>query len=206
MPNVLTVPRTQFRIARTVSDIMSPPALALPALLMCAWANDFAATYRFALLYVAVGVGLPALFVFWQLKAGRITDFHLPDRRDRIGPFIVSLVCGLLSFGLLVYADAPHGFLTPILAIQLQVLVLFLITLVWQVSIHTATMACLVIFAVLQFGNAALFLFALVPLVGWARLYLGRHSLMQTVTGAVIGCCCFPLLFRLCELTWVTAQ
>jgi hypothetical protein len=41
-----------------------------------------------------------------------------------------------------------------------------------------------------------------VPLVMWARLYLGRHTLAQTIAGACLGCASFATLFALRGIAW----
>ena len=188
MSNALSVSlnRPGVALARMISDVFSPPVLAVPALLIGVWASE-AGTYRFAVLFFLLAVLAPVLYVVWLLKSGRIADFHLPDRRDRLGPFLVFLACGLAALSLLVYLGAPASFVAPIIALLFQTLVLFLITLAWQVSIHTASTAGLVTFAVLAIGVGAAVLFLLVPLVGWARIYLRRHTVAQTTAGALVG-------------------
>ena len=82
-------------IARAVSDILSPAALAVPCMLLGVLASDVPGTYRFALLYFLVAIPLPVAYVLWLLKTGRVSDFHLPNRRDRTGPFLVSIAAAL---------------------------------------------------------------------------------------------------------------
>jgi hypothetical protein len=202
MDNALALCPVRASLARVVSDIFSPPVLAVPALLMGVLASDVSGTYRFAVLYLLVGVLLPVLYVVWLLKSGRITDFHLSDRRQRRGPFIASLGCGFAAFGLLIYLGAPSAFLAPLLALLAQIFLLFVITLAWQVSVHTATTAGLVTFACLAFGPAAACWALLVPLVAWARIYLRRHTLAQTLAGAFLGSACFLALFAVRGLIW----
>jgi membrane-associated phospholipid phosphatase len=202
MSNALAISPVRASLARVISDIFSPPVLAVPALILAVSASDVRGTYRFALLYLLIAVVAPVLYVVWLLKSGRITDFHLSDRRQRRGPFIASLACGIAAWGLLVYLGAPAILLAPILALLLEILLLFVITLVWQVSVHTATTAGLVTFACLAFGPVAAYWIWLVPLVAWARIYLRRHTLAQTVAGACLGSSCFLALFALRGIAW----
>ncbi len=202
MDNALALCPVRASLARVVSDIFSPPVLAVPGLLMGVSASDVSGTYRFALLYLLIGVVLPVLYVVWLLKSGRISDFHLSDRRQRRGPFVVSLGCGLLAFGLLIYLGAPAAFLAPLLALLAEIFLLLVITLVWQVSVHTATTTGLVTFACLAFGPAAACWALVVPLVAWARIYLRRHTLAQTLAGAFLGSSCFLTLFALRGIVW----
>lgn len=210
MPNALTlpgsIPRDMSRrgtlIARGISDLFCPAVLGIPCLLLGVLASDVPGTYRYAVLYFLIAIPVPVAYVAWLLKSGRVNDFHLPDRSDRTGPFVVSLASALFGAGLLVYLGAPAAFLVAILAAFAQTLLLFLITLSWQISIHTATTAGLVTFAILALGSGAAFLALLVPLVAWARIYLGRHTLAQAIAGALLGCLTFTTMFALRGIVW----
>ena len=65
--------------------------------------------------------------------------------------------------------------------------VLLVVTLRWKISLHTAITAAFVVLAVVAAGPGALWLAALVPLVAWSRLHLGRHDLPQTIAGTFVG-------------------
>jgi membrane-associated phospholipid phosphatase len=115
---------------------------------------------------------------------------------------LASLGCGILAVGLLAYLGAPATFIAPVIALLAETLILFLITLFWQVSIHTATTAGVVTFAIYVLGSEAVLLTLLVPLVAWARVYLERHTITQTVWGTLIGCACFMVLIALRGIVW----
>ncbi len=189
-------------LARTVSDVCSPAALSLPCLLLAVWYTNAPGTIWYALLYAAVAVPLPMLYVIWLVKTGRVCDFHLPNRHERTGPFAVALVCALLALTLLVACGAPTTLLAPIIAVFLQTFLLFLVTLMWQISIHTATTAGLATFVVIAIGGGGLLATLIVPLVAWARIHLGRHTLAQTIAGALLGCGTFIAMFALRGIAW----
>jgi membrane-associated phospholipid phosphatase len=174
----------------------------VPGLLLGAHYSGGPNAYSHALAYFLIGVLAPVMYVVWLLRIGAITDFHIPDRRDRRGPFLASLGSGVVGIGLLTYMGAPATFLAPVVALLLETLVLFLVTLFWQVSIHTATTAGLVTFAVFVFGAEAMPLALLIPIVSWARIYLERHTIAQTVWGSLIGIACFLILFALRGIAW----
>jgi membrane-associated phospholipid phosphatase len=200
--STVAVSRARTSLARIISDVFSPPVLAVPGLLLGAYFSSAPGVYSYALAYFLVGVLAPVMYVVWLMRIGAITDFHIPDRRDRRGPFLASLGSGLVAIGLLGYLGAPATFIAPVITLLAETLVLFLITLFWQVSIHTATTAGLVTFAIYVLGGEAVFLGLLVPLVAWARVYLERHTITQTVWGALIGCGCFLVLITLRGVVW----
>lgn len=189
-----TTYRPLASLARAISDVLSPPVVAVPGLMLAAWMSESSHAIGFALCYLLVAVVTPMLYVVWLLKSGRIDDIHLPNRSDRTGPFVVNLLGGGVAVALLVQLGAPSDFLAPILALLAQTLVLFAITILWQVSIHTATVGGVAMLAVMAFGEAYAISFLLLPLVAWARIYLGRHTLAQTIVGAAIGVSCFAVV------------
>ena len=194
--------RSLHLLARVISDVLSPGALAIPMLMLGVWSTGEPGTFGYAAVYAAVAVVVPLCYLVWLLKTGRITDFHLPNRHERIGPFAVASVSAAGGVGLLLYLGAPSAFVAPLIAALVQTLVLFAITLAWQISIHTATSAGLATFAILAIGGAAILLSLLVPLVMWARLYLRRHTFAQTVAGAALGVAAFCGLFMLHGIAW----
>ncbi len=188
--------------ARLISDLFSPAALAAPCLLLGVWASDVPGTYRYALLYFAIAVPLPVAYVVWLVKSGRASDFHLPERRDRTVPFLLALATAVCAFALLVYFGAPAVFLAPVATALAETLLLFLITLVWQISIHSATTAGLVTFAAIAIGGPAVSFLLLVPLVMWARIYLGRHTMAQSLGGVCLGVLIFAAMFAVRGVVW----
>lgn len=176
--------------ARLVSDILSPPvvwgALALPIAFRDAPSRDqallWAGTYIFLVCF------LPVVYIALMVKRGSITDIHMQVRQQRIRPFIVSLVCTTIAWWILRFMGAPSVLPLFTLVSLIQLLVIAAITLVWQVSIHAASIACATIATLILFGvGPALFIMPLVFLVGAARLRLKRHTLPQVVVGAALG-------------------
>ena len=185
-----------------MSDLFSPAVLSIPCLALGVLGSDEPGTYRYCAL-VLFGRGAASGLLFGLApQNGRVHDFHLPDRRDRIGPFAVAIASALLAAVVLFFLGAPDSFLAPVITALAQTVALCLITLFWQISIHSATTAGLVTYAVLEFGPGALVLTPLVPLVVWARLYLGRHTPAQVTAGVVLGCAAFGAMFAVRGTWW----
>lgn len=183
---------------RVVSDVLSPPViwalLAFPIAYHADGGQGNALVY--ALVYGMMVCWLPLLYIVWNVRNGNISDLHLKERTERIRPFIVTLVGAGGALALLIAINAPR--LMPMFALfsLIQLGLMTLITLVWQISIHAMSITGAVVAAGAIYGvGPALVLFPLVPLVGAARIKLGRHTLSQIIAGASIGALTTLILF-----------
>lgn len=184
-------PALKFRFARAVSDVLCPPVLAIPAMLLCMWLCGMNSTLPYAAVYFLIAVIAPVVYVVYLVRTGQVQDFHLPVRKERIRPFLASVISSVVAWLVLRWLQAPPLFTGLIGALIIQVAILLVITVFWQISIHTASAAGFVVFAMLAtwpvLGLASLAWIPLVPLVAWSRLYLKRHTMSQIVIGAGVG-------------------
>lgn len=176
--------------ARLVSNVLSPPLVWAAVVIPMAfhYADSREQAIIWSLIYAVLVCLVPVLYIFWMVRIGRIGDIHMKERRERFGPFIVSIISTGLSVVLLMQTGAPY--MLPLVAIfsAVQLAIMALITLYWQISMHTMSIAGAVVATGLVFGPAsALAVSPLVPLVGAARLKLRRHTLAQVIAGIVVG-------------------
>jgi membrane-associated phospholipid phosphatase len=181
-----------------VSDILSPPViwalLAFPIAYHADGGQGNALIY--ALVYGTMVCWLPLLYIAWNVRNGNISDLHMKVRQERIRPFVVTLLGASAALALLVAFNAPR--LMPMFTLfsLIQLGLMTLITLVWQISIHAMSITGAVVAAGAIYGvGPALVLFPLVPLVGAARYKLGRHTVAQLIAGASVGALMTLLLF-----------
>lgn len=130
----------------------------------------------------------PILYIGWMVKRGKISDIHMKHRQERIRPFLVSMLCTLTAWYILIQLDAPPV-LPLIAAVTLvELAIMAVVSLVWQISMHAMSITVAVVATGIVFGLApAVVVSPLVPLVGTARLRLHRHTLSQVVAGAFVG-------------------
>lgn len=190
----------EFSWARLVSDVLSPPvvwaALSFPI------AGHVASTSGQMLLWASIYsifvCLIPVLFIAYMVKRGRITDIHVRVRRQRILPFVVSIICTSFAVTLELIVGAPP--LVPMFALfsLLQMAIMLIITTFWQISMHAMgiTSAVMAIGALFGVGIGLLFT-PLIVVVGAARIKLRRHTLPQVVAGALVGGSMTALLFAL---------
>jgi hypothetical protein len=174
-------------LARWVSRLGSPPLLAIAGVILSAQSAGTTTAWGWAAFYILVAISLPAVYVLWLVQRGKVTDFDLHRREQRLYPFIVTLISTLAAWLVLYWGQAPAGLVLLTGAGWVQIALLLGITLRWKISAHCASAAGFVVWTWVLFGTAASLLVLIIPLVAWSRLRLQRHDLPQAVAGALLG-------------------
>ncbi len=176
--------------ARLVSNLLSPPmvwaALAFPIAFREAESQTQALMW--AVVYGVMVCLLPVLYIAVMVWRGKISDMHMRHRRERMIPFMVSLVCTTIAWWTLRFMGAPS--VLPVLAIftLVQIAIMTAITFVWQISMHTMTIGGAAMAIAVIFGTSVGMLFVpIAVLVSAARLKLKRHTPAQIIAGVLVG-------------------
>ena len=182
-----TSPRTwDGRLASLASNLGSPPVLASVAVALIALKLSSARAWMWGSVYLLLGVMMPFLYVVWLVKRGNVTDIDVRLRKQRFQPLLVTITCTGLAWLVLALGVAPATMTVVVGALWFQAVAVFAITLRWKISVHAATAAGATTMAWVLLGTP-LPLVLIVPLVAWSRVRLRRHTLPQTVAGAVLG-------------------
>jgi hypothetical protein len=198
-PYGLSTPAWDEHLAWVVSKLCSPPLVAAAGIIISATHTGTSAAWGWAGFYILLAVSAPVGYVLWLVRQGKVTDFDLRQREQRTWPYLITLVSVFLAWLTLHLGGAPQLLMSLALAGWFQVALLFVITLYWKISVHSAAIAGLVVFIYALFGPVTLPLALLIPLVAWSRLRLKRHTLPQTLAGTIMGCGVMALTLY---LTW----
>lgn len=173
-------------LARAISNAGSPPVLTALAMGLTATTLSQPRAWLWAVLYVLIAVLTPFLYLAWLVRKGKVTDLDVQLREQRKQPLLVTLACMGVAGLLLALGSAPSTLTVLAATSWLQVLTILGITLRWKISVHAsaAAGAGTVIWALL---GSPWPLFIGVPLIAWSRVRLRRHTLLQTVAGALLG-------------------
>ncbi|MGW8318432.1 MAG: hypothetical protein ACWGPS_04240 [Candidatus Promineifilaceae bacterium] len=186
------VTKGAIRLARTFSNIVSPPVIFAVLGLALAWQELGFWPGLFWATVFGFWVSLaPILLVVYLLRTGRITDLHMNTAQERRLPYLSSAVGALVALILLAVFSGPE--LLRCLAIYslISVVILGLINVAWLISIHMTSIAAATLISGLVFGPiVALALVPLAALVFLARLFLRRHTIPQLLAGALVGIVC----------------
>ncbi|MBI4032703.1 hypothetical protein HY374_03290 [Candidatus Berkelbacteria bacterium] len=178
------------QLAYLISAVASPFVI-FPLLVIGATWGVAASPSEFlawaGVLLLTTGV-IPACYILWGVRAGRITDIHIMVREQRAIVFLVFLVSAAAGLALLWLLEAPRTiFLLALIAFG-NGLLAALITLFWKVSIHAWVYAgAAASFALLADAPWGWWLLLGLPLVIWARTHRQRHTIAQGVGGGLLG-------------------
>jgi membrane-associated phospholipid phosphatase len=87
----------------------------------------------------------------------------------------------------LIAFDGPRRLLAAFLAALILVVLNLLITTRWKISLHVSNIAGTATLVAVTYGVGASLLLLLIPLVAWARIKIGAHTLWQALAGALLG-------------------
>ncbi|MGQ9491358.1 MAG: phosphatase PAP2 family protein [Anaerolineae bacterium] len=174
-------------MANTVSAVLSPPVLGTAMIAIAAVATQQVAAWAWACTALALNVLAPIGYLLWLLKQGLVSDLDVQNRTERARPLSFTLAAMLITVLVLRLLNAPSLLLAVCATQLIQTALALVITLRWKISMHSA--ACAACFALLVFvmGRQAVPLLLALPLVGWSRIYLRRHTPAQTIAGAALG-------------------
>lgn len=142
---------------------------------------------RWGLLLTLITVLIPVLYVVWLVQRGKVTGFHLVARHERLGPFIVTLIAALVGCAFMQQPSVSPTLKIVALLNMIQTLLLMTITLQWKISIHSTAVSGAAVLAYYFASSVMLPLLLCVPLIGWSRIYLKRHTPAQVLAGAMLG-------------------
>ena len=145
----------------------------------------------------AAGAILAALFLsvilptgvllFLGVRSGRWADADVSQREERKRFYPIAIPISALGTVITWLAGAPRFILRGGIVTLLLLVAAAIANLRFKLSLHTlfASYCTVILFRVNALcGSAALFLAAL---VFWSRLFLSRHTVPETIGGAVLG-------------------
>jgi hypothetical protein len=156
---------------------------------------------------------LPAVAIFLMRKLDLISSLEMRDKKDRIGPFIVTVIFYMWVFqNVLKNNDMPTAFLIAVLGTTIGLCLSFFINLFFKISLHATGIGgyigmVLIIFWYYSYGafemwlpflgsyNVSINLVLIVSifiagLIGTARLGLSAHTSRELYTGFALGLFC----------------
>jgi membrane-associated phospholipid phosphatase len=177
------------RLASLLSILFSPFLVPVAAILFLV--RVYAQTWGQFALWTAITVLffniIPFSYIYSKVKQGKLTDIHIVIREQRILPLLFAQISAIIGVFILSLLGAPKGLIHLGICYIVNGIVFIIITQWWKISLHSAVVAgCVTALAYIVTPKMA-FLFFLIPIVAWARIQKKRHTLIQTLAGAIIA-------------------
>jgi membrane-associated phospholipid phosphatase len=191
--------RVLTETARIFSTVCNPFLAALALFVILAHARSHTVTEFWTLAFTSVfftSIG-PMVFVFWLYWAERIADLDMSIRAERrrvFGAFVVFSVVGTL---ILTVIHAPTIMIASMAAYSANAFVVQMITRYWKISTHALGITAPLITLIVLYGWQPAPFCVLIPIVCWARVYLGSHTGAQVIAGVCLAAVSTLGFFRL---------
>lgn len=183
------------KLSNTLSWVLHPflqPIYLMTVLLTMTTFARYTPQMKFYLMWVVAlyAIIIPVLTLGVLRSLGRITDFRVDDRRERLLPLLIGTVCYVLCA--ITFAKIPSAiFLRKfMIAAACCEMLCFVVSLRWKISLHLtgmgAVVALLVVMNIIGVGNMLVPLLIAILCAGAlasARLYLGCHNGAQVLAG-----------------------
>ncbi|HSV31497.1 MAG TPA: hypothetical protein VLH40_05670, partial [Atribacteraceae bacterium] len=174
--------------AKAISLFLQPMTAAAILYAIVAWnvsgGWEAAGYFLIGVSFIAVG---PAVLILLLKHARMISDLDLSDRRERFKPYLMFVGLNTLSLVIYVLEGAPKPLLGVTASYVTVTLAGGIISNYWKISMHLAGIAGPVTaLTMVVHPLLAVFYLLCVP-VGWARLFLNKHTVPQVIWGSLFS-------------------
>lgn len=153
----------------------------------------------FTLIVAGIDVLVPMVLILVLKRMGAINDIGLNGRKERVVPYIITIVCYAATAWFMHYKGAPMWLSMFFAGGALAGVINMTVNFRWKISAHCAGIAGIValLIRIEKDGSPEPGLFfwlilaiCLAGLLGSARVWLGRHTVWQVIAGYAVGFCC----------------
>ena len=178
------------RFARSYSNFVSPPTMyAALGFAVCLSVMPFWTAIGWGVVYGLLVSLMPILVVLGMLYFGFVEELHMSNTRERRIPYLAAIFGSLVMWGLATYFNLQDRVVHLAIFNLINLVMLFLITIYWLISMHTAGAAAFSALIGVIWGWMPAFLIGLPVLISVtaARIYLRRHSPAQAAGGIFLA-------------------
>lgn len=174
-------------LARVASRVLDPVwEIPLALLLAIAFAVKEGLRWRFLGLILFIDAVVPMIFFLTMLYHRQLSGWDMQKRAERLPIYLFTLICHL--GGLWLAHELGRVELVRVLSVFYSVaIVFFLVTMQWKISLHSGVNAVVITTINIFYGWHLWWLYGLLYLVMWARVYQKHHTWPQVLAGAVVG-------------------
>ena len=187
IPTQFEFGRWKIQLARFISRASAPPFVTFLTAAVVVNGDVNLPSWRPLMTYGFLAILGPVMLLIALWAKGYVCDFDLTRRSERAMPLISAATGSLLAWGLL-RNSVPNSELIRFVGAQTICLALLtVVSLFWKISIHASAAAVLVTVVIIQYGAASSGILLGLGVIGWARIALGKHTIMQFIAGCGLG-------------------
>jgi len=175
-------------LAQVISFLFNPILLLVFVPLLLVYRTTGSVVYAMAWTgYTMIFLLAMTFFIIYGVHKKIFTDMDVSNRKQRPLLFIISFIMGLIYLGGLAFLHGPKILMAVIVGLIISVILISLINTRLKMSIHVATVAALLVSLAIIYQGYYYIALLLIPIIGWARLKIHRHTLPETIVGGGFG-------------------
>lgn len=187
--------------ANIISGTFSPLLIPTYAMAIAMWITPLNVTsentrFLISLMVLFITGPIPFAMLLTLLKARRITNFELDNKRQRPLPILVTSLCYLAAALYILRLHAPGWLVMAFVGSFIVAVVVAVVSPLWKISAHGTGLGMILGMVLrLSIDNATQVeslpwitaILIIGGIVGAARIILDKHTPMQYIAGEVLG-------------------
>jgi hypothetical protein len=184
-------------LAQLISFLTNPIFVILPVpyLLVFRFGYGHSLALKWTLFSLAFLL-IAVIFVLYEVKNKVFSDMDVSKREQRPLLFSAMGFIALIYFFSLFILHAPPILFITVWGIMAGVFMASLINRRIKASMHIAALT-VVLLSILKLYSLSYALFLLIPIVGWSRIKIKRHTLAEVFSGFFLGAALTILMYIL---------
>jgi len=191
------------RFAEAVSLLFHPFVIVIPTMVIAMICQKYTLWQSLFWTFLSVCIViLPMIFfIYIRVRSGHYSDSSVSTREQRTSLYTLSGFLMVLLIGILVLAKAPLILTACLISAVLATLIGFVINNRFtKLSLHSVGMAGCVTVLCLTLPLLGLCMIPFALLVGWARIRLKHHTLLQILIGWIVSVVSVLIVFQALHL------
>ncbi len=175
------------KIAQTVSFITNPIFILFPIPYLLVYRFGYGHTYAIKwMLFSFIFLFLAGIFVIYEVKHKVFSDMDVSRREQRPLLFgMIGLITTVYMISLSIFKAPPVLFIS-VLGGMIGIIMASLVNMRVKASLHVASLTTVLI-TLVRLYSLPFYIFLLIPIVGWARIQIKRHTEEEVVIGFFLG-------------------
>jgi len=177
------------QLANAVSNILNPFSIGVLIILIVSFSGSdiILEAIKWSLILISINILPIFLLLIYLVRHHSIDGILSNTRGQRTKIYVLALIISLVSCTVLCISKAPLILLSLNIAGLSGIISFMFINLRWKISLHTAFITALATVLYILYGLISVITVVLIPLVAWSRIELKQHTIVQVITGALLG-------------------